>query len=398
MVDNKAATGKLKRGKHSQPASPEVRILMLGFQSWGKTLLLAALFKQFRMGPDGITLLPDNATEREFGAMLTRIGSPQDPFLPEATPTDQVIEWSFQVQVTADNGATANACTLYYTDYAGEYAEALTGAGDVESMKFNEALKKADVLLGVLDGELVHRLLLTPQGDPDTLDKIERLLRLLVRSEQRCIHLVISKWDLMVDSGRVMGIDEVVERLREKSEAFKTFLENSRFKLLRVIPVAALGYGFMEPSGKKTPEAIWSPLHTDAPFYAAIPDILAGDMSQASQAPQNGRTVLNLKRLANVTMALLSIVAISYATPAGKITLTVTGSEVVSQIRQWAGQWRKRTASTGSFDTPDALARMIEVCYSKVESPHFPQTHIRAANGSTHTQPLVPRRRGRLTR
>src|SRR2546429_422819 len=79
---------------------------------------------------------------------------------PEATPPGDPRTWSFGVRVDVAHGRRADAFTLNYLDYAGEYAAALAGAEGEMNEAFIAALKDTDILMGVLDGDDLRRVLL----------------------------------------------------------------------------------------------------------------------------------------------------------------------------------------------------------------------------------------------
>jgi Double-GTPase 2 len=381
-----ARSAEPKRGKEPvQPASREVKVLMLGFKEWGKTLTLAALYKHFMTGRDRITLIADDKTERTFSDWVTKINDPGSPGFSDSTT--EISHYSFRVRFRNAQGAAAEAFTLTYTDYAGELAENLLkkserGEGAIESPTFRMALDEADILLGVLDGELVRRLLAAPQDDPVARGEIERLLRLLAVSRQRCIHLIISKWDLMVEGGRLMGIEEVVERLRAKSDGFDAFYNDPPTNLLRIIPVAALGRGFAEQTGPrgmaKVPGARWQPLYAHAPFYIALPDILAGDLNQPVRPAGRRGNILTAPGLAGVTRTILGLIGAVVTVTGSVFTITFPVADLTRGIMTWAAQRRERNAASGVFDETSALAAILDVCYARLKEPDFPSIVVRS--------------------
>lgn len=359
---------------HGSPR--RVDVLMLGFSGSGKTLMLAGLFSRFRFGgAAGITLYTDDASERELERIIGRIQDTEDDFLPEATLSGDPRTWSFGVRVDVAQGRRADAFTLSYLDYAGEYAAALAGGEGEMNEAFVAALKKTDILMGVLDGEDVRRVLV---GDarPETLVRIERLLRLLVRTDQRCVHLVISKWDTLVErDGRRLGLDEVVFRLEQASANFRDFRLNPRFSTLRIIPVSTFGHGFAkkDEDGRpvKRPGAAWNPLNVDFPFSCAVPDILTGDvalMSAHRSGPDANRTTLTPERLAKVTLAVLDLAGVVLKVSGHGLLVAVPITAIVEHVRESLPRWLARPATAPRFDENAALAKVLEHCYARTSA------------------------------
>ncbi|HEV2639080.1 MAG TPA: hypothetical protein VGX23_28305 [Actinocrinis sp.] len=364
----------------SKPGQPpprprEVNVLMLGFSSSGKTLMLAGMFDRFRFGGSGITLHTDDDREQALESLLSKVKADDDPYLPEATSSADTKRWSFRVRVDWGHHKAADAFTLNYLDYAGEFAEARAGRGkDVEGQEaFLDELKRTDVLMGVLDGDDVRKALV--HGSRKSVDRIEGLLRLLVRADQRCVHLVISKWDVVVDHDRrVLGLVEVVERLRASSEGFRDFLVNPRFSAaLRIIPVSSFGTGFAAWDAEssqmvKQPGGSWRPLNVDLPFYCAIPDILSGDVAlMAAHGGGAGKaTAVTVDRLAHMTVAVLALAGIAWSVTAYGMTLAVPIPALLDKIRKTVAQRTRQGKSPGS-DQDVALAKVLERCYAKTE-------------------------------
>ena len=350
-----------------------VNVLMLGFSGSGKTLMLAGMFSRFRFGgASGITMYTDDASERELEQIVGRIQDTRDGFLPTATPAGDPRTWSFGVRVDVAQGRRADAFTLNYLDYAGEYAGAMVGEDGETNAAFTAALKDTDILMGVLDGDDVRAVLLGDPRWPEKLVKIERLLRLLVRTEQRCVHLVISKWDTLVDrDGRPLGLDEVVFRLEQASQNFRDFRLNPRFGALRVIPVSTFGYGFTKQDAEgrlvKQPGATWSPLNVDFPFSCAVPDILTGDVAlmSAHRFGQDNRTTLTAERLAKVTLAVFDMAGVVLKASGHGLLVAVPLHTIVEHVLETLPRWLSRPATEPKFDDNAALARVLKHCYAR---------------------------------
>jgi len=362
--------------------------------------MLAGLFSRFRFGgAAGITMYTDDASERELEQLIGRIQDTEDDFLPEATALGDPRTWSFVVRVDVARGNRADAFTVNYLDYAGEYAAALAGADGEVNDAFLAALKATDILMGVLDGEEV-RSVLFDGARPRSLVRIERLLRLLVRTDQRCVHLVISKWDALVDhDGRQLGLDEVVSRLEHASPNFRDFRLNPRFSTIRIIPVSTFGRDFAKQAedGRMVKQhgAHWIPMNVDFPFYCAIPDIVTGDVAlmSANTADRDNHTTLSKERLAQVTLAVFELANIVLKVTSHGLWVAVPITAILEQVRDSLPRWLNRGGSP-RFDGNAALARVLEQCYAKTAAFNE-QWYVHPASIEAVSDPREPwRRRG----
>lgn len=356
------------------PSHNQVTVLVLGFRGSGKTLMLASLFKHFRLGgPAGITLLTDDRSEHDLEQLVDRIQDTAERYLPESTALGDTRAWSFAVRVLAGQGRSADAFELRYLDYAGEYAEAVSGVGEFGGEnEFSTALRGADILIGVLDGEKVRRLMVEP-GQSRTVHEIDRLLRLLMRAQQNCIHLVISKWDLLVSpQGHRFSLDEIIRRLERESAGFRSFRCNPKFSRIRIIPVSTLGDGFLEalPDGTlaKKPGAHWNPSNVDLPFYCALPDILAGDITlMRAHAAQGSadRTTISRERLAQITLGAFALADIALKITSHGFMVTVPFSAIGARIRDRLAAAPRQPAE---FGRTQALAHVLRTSYEHTDA------------------------------
>jgi hypothetical protein len=366
---------KKKSSAVPEPQRHEVSILMLGFRGSGKTLMLASLFKHFRLGgPSGITLLTDEGAERELEQLVDRIQDTSADFLPDSTGLGDSRTWTFTVRVLAGQGKSGDAFRLRYLDYAGEYAEAASGVGeDTGENEFTRTLRSADIVIGVIDGEKVRRLL-TQQGQQRITHEIDRLLRLLVRAEQSCVHLVISKWDRLAEARpRSFTLDDVVRGLEDASAGFRDFRRNPKFSRIRIIPVSTLGRGFAEvrPDGTtvKKPGGRWKPENVELPFYCALPDILSGDITLMSANARPGstdRTTVSAERLAQITLGVFALADIALKVSTHGLSVTVPFSAIGGQIRK-ALTAPARTAPVG-LGRREALAHVLKTSFEHSEA------------------------------
>jgi hypothetical protein len=225
-------------------------IIVLGTRGAGKTVYLASLFRKLStINPNvGFTLQAESTSERKKLNQIYR--QITEGNWPPGTGQNDTSEWTFTAKI--DNQP---ACRFKYLDY---------GGGAITDVSFNdnqyeEFLKNADVILAVLDGLKILALMLliknkqkeNPwiiQGASEFINDINDLIIAIEESQQynqdkedKPIHFLITKWDLLEEYG--FDFPEVKEILLQELTQLKDFLK-SQNSLFRFIPVSSVGVGF----------------------------------------------------------------------------------------------------------------------------------------------------------
>jgi hypothetical protein len=228
----------------------------------------------------------------------------------------------------------------------------------------------ADVLMAVIDGEQLKKLM-SGSYDPEVVDHIDRLLNVLIRARQRNIHLVVSKWDLLVrDDGGRYTMADVRRTLAAMSPAFSNFQRNPRLGKLRIIPVAALGMnGFAVPADagggmRRNPGVEWSPWNVEVPFFCAVPDIIGYDLDKMAAAATPGQANLGLS-IARITLAVLAVSGLTATVGLPGISLNFPVSEAAQRIRQYLGQY-VRSSVPPRLNDRTAIGYVVSECYGSV--------------------------------
>jgi hypothetical protein len=362
-----------RNGPVTLPADRRVRVVVLGFPGCGKTLMLAGLYYYFAQGgPTGIRLSADHDSNGRLLSLVAQIRSP-DGYFPPGTSVTETRTWSFQVKVESECDDT-DAFTLEYLDYAGRLVEELTGAGtdDPPDEQFLAAVGNADVLMGVIDGEQLAGLM-SGRYDSRAVDHVDRLLNFLTRASQRNVHLVISKWDLLVraDGGRYTMAD-IRGKLANVSPAFSNFQRNPRLGKLRIIPVASLGMnGFVAPApaggGMVRNQGVeWSPWNVEVPFFCAVPDIIRYDVDRLAAASAPAKASLT-RRVARITLAVFAISGVTAKVAVPGITLNIPVSEAVGRIRRRLDERYARGQAPADLDEGAAIGYVVNECYGSVD-------------------------------
>ncbi len=197
---------------------------------------------------------------------------------------------------------------------------------------------------------------------------------LLIRARQRNIHLVVSKWDLLVrgDGGRYTMAD-VRSTLAAMSPAFSNFQRNPRLGKLRMIPVAALGMnGFAVPAGAgggmmRNPGVEWSPWNVEVPFFCAVPDIIRYDVDRMAAAAGTPGQANLARSIARITLAVLAISGLRATAGVPGFNLNFPISEAVQRIRQYLGDRYARSSVPAFLDEGTAIGYVVNECYGSVD-------------------------------
>jgi hypothetical protein len=385
--DEAASAGEQPRT--AAPASPRVRVLMLGDSGSGKTTLLATLYHRFALGGQtGIRFAADDDANGSLRRLVTTIRDPgQQVIMPGTRPPD-TRTWEFDVLVESSD-QEATAFTLEYLDYPGGYVEHRLGSADTGSVRdpqFEEALVTADVLMGILDGEKVSKLM-NGAADLGTVLSIENLLNILVRAGQRNVHLLVTKWDLMRGAGgERYTITDVRDRLAAESTWFRDVQRSRRLENMRIIPVSALGLnGFVRADPgvpgvmAKVADRRWEPWNVQVPFYCAVPDILQHDVAKLA-----GRQQGNIARITRAVLDMVGIATVQLSM-VGLITVNIPVNEVLTRIWQYVHDTNQRGKVPEVLSDNAAISFVLNECYAQVAEfeKRFPDSRLQrpAADG-----------------
>ncbi|MFD0660451.1 hypothetical protein [Thermocatellispora tengchongensis] len=262
---------------------PTFRIVALGLQGSGKTLLLASMFQELKAPTRQSYYLSappaDVARLTEwYSTMADTSSSGSDRDWPYGTAVGDTRRFLFSVR-TRSGGVVHEVLRLDYLEYAGEL---LTGT-DEDGARGREELfahmESAHALLGILDGQRIRRHL---DGHPGGWAELDRTLNILIPHMMNAtcpIHFVITKWDLLDD----LDEDEnarlaIVRNMLMSNDHFRALVgTHSRDRVVRLIPVSAVGPGFARMDGQghvvKVPHAQARPVYVDVPLSAVVPDL-----------------------------------------------------------------------------------------------------------------------------
>lgn len=255
--------------------------MVLGHENAGKTVLLASLWRVLGIGgARRVQVVPQvDQDASELQMLCNKIEDSSDSF-PASTTQGEMREWKFVAQALNHDGSSVDAFFFSYFDYPGEFLER-QAKGEELPREFGHALRSADILVGVIDGQMVAHFM-ADTADNRFAVRLSNLCRTLHEHKLKTLHIVITKWDLLLAKGH--ELDRVLARLKEFNGPFRDLLESPRSGGVRVIPVSALGVnGFVYEDSTETmmkwPGKGWSPEYVVAPLGSIIPDVLATDVA-----------------------------------------------------------------------------------------------------------------------
>lgn len=260
------------------------KILTLGASGSGKTVFLASMFKELSMqGEHGFYFDTDNHREQKIlNSVYTNLIA--GGIWPTGTKYSEISEWSFTCHVQNENNLDDYpACEFVFYDYAGGRFTDM----DEDDAKLQDTIKKADAILGLLDGQKI--LALMNNNRNSKLDIfLDKDLPAIIKWMSHCkvpIQFVISKWDLLESK---FSLKQINERLLEIPIFEELVRErNQKDYPVRLIPVSSVGTGFVIPKNEgmeKIPGAIPRPFLIEVPVSCVIPDRIKQDiMTNAKQ-------------------------------------------------------------------------------------------------------------------
>lgn len=264
---------------------PTYNVVILGPSNSGKTVFLGSMYhKLSTQGESGFFLAVDDAQRTRLNQIYTEVAVEEE--WPDATFISDISNWTFTCKIQTPKGIYP-ACQFHYTDYAGEI---LTDSRNDTTYiaKFNEAVKKADVLLGLIDGS---RLLSYINGEKTgtkwVLKELGNVLDLM-QNTHKSIHFIISKWDLIEGKytleqvrNYLLEIDKFRNIVMNRNQNNNTNNSDNDKGVIRLIPVSSVGKGFAEqqPDGfmRKTGK-IPKPYNIELPIACILPDKLKEEL------------------------------------------------------------------------------------------------------------------------
>jgi hypothetical protein len=367
-------------GTGEAPNDPprKMRIVALGPEAAGKTVLLAGMWKELRI-PGGRGLGIDTELDGDRDTLTEMCEMIRDPAqgFPKSTGTGETKEWEFVLREKSPT-RLVDVFRFSFLDYAGELVKSLDSSADRDlSAGLLRALGKADIVMGVIDGQKVAHLM---KNKPDAgfMQTLSSLSYALWRFEKPApLHIVITKWDLLQ---RDYSFQQVRDKLVSSNKDFEDLVRTPRSGL-RFIPVSSLGYngfvhensdGLMEKSQKD-----WLPEGVLAPLACAIPDILDTSVQILRADPgekrmKNGRLIVESSKVSEVFF--WATLVLGLAVPYGGVVVAgvrhVLLEESLENLMKVFFRLVKRAGDgpvPARLDDKTAVSRALAVLQTEVE-------------------------------
>jgi hypothetical protein len=260
---------------------PTFRVVALGLEGAGKTVLMASQFHTFRPVAGRRYFFHGGFEQNLFLAALYRKVRDTSAPWPPATHIGDTRRLLFDCKA---HERTLNERTVFrisYLDYAGEMFEP-NGDPSTPTAELEASIDDAHALLVIIDGWRVRQLL---RDEPDGQDYFDRRLWPLLGLAYSAlcpVQLIVTKWDLVRSGGDPADDDDLLRRVGRRLTAHGTIkqlvhVHCQRHEEVRLIPVSAVGPEFAElRDGRviKRSDGMLDPIHVDVPLCAVIPDVL----------------------------------------------------------------------------------------------------------------------------
>jgi len=256
-------------------------VIMLGPRGSGKTVFLASMYNQLCTQGEGGFFLELESVEKskQLHDIYTQIAFEEK--WPLGTRRSEVSEWTFTCRVQTKDLPIYPACKFTYLDYAGGL---LTDQTDEDDPNFDEQVKKADALLGLLDGQRLCALMQNEKlGQKWAVNELPRILSIMQKTGKP-IHFIISKWDIVE---KKYTLEQIRDCLLNEIPHFKNLVlnYNKAGKPVRLIPVSAVGKDFvtLKPDGsmEKNLSVLPQPFQVEIPLACILPDLIQADCKEA---------------------------------------------------------------------------------------------------------------------
>jgi len=276
------------------PGAPVLRVVALGLEGAGKTVLLASQFHTLSETAHDRRYFLDAEWEQEnyLARMYASVSDTSAPW-PKATRIGNLEDILFSCMAHDRMGAERTLFQISYLDYAGELLESesfdqpddQSQARSGERGAVNELKAKvqnAHALLLILDGRRMLQLLRNEHEGHDYFDRRLAPLLAVARRAECPVQLILTKWDLVrtfSDTGDGELLRQVQGRLMSYGRVRLLVQAHvHRHEEVRLIPVSAVGPRFAVPDAEgkmiKRADGKLEPFHVDVPLCAVLPDVL----------------------------------------------------------------------------------------------------------------------------
>lgn len=387
------SAGRLVRsgtGRSTPPPDDDprtVKVMVLGLEGSGKTMMLAGMYHRWAYGDRrGVVLRADVMTTTFLARIVHRINN-ADSGLPGSTREGDITKAIFTFFVDVAGHNPHPSFSLQYIDYAGErLRKVLLPQEGPPDAQVAADLAAADVLVGILDGGHIA-LAMRGEPPPEFAGTLTDLIRCLANATQKTTHVVISKWDLVVDeNGQSIPLARVI-RFLDQYPPFRHYRERPpTVGTRRIIPISAFGLnGFIKVDENgmvhKNRAVTWQPFMAEHAVACSVPDVINTQLECAIEATArnaSGRIpTRSLAPLLKVVLSVLSAVTGQWTGFRIFTTMGVSYDELVDAWHALRDGPRVDTARTHS-PQPAVILRVLQLFRDSVREleNRFPDSEI----------------------
>jgi hypothetical protein len=312
------------------PDVPKFRVVALGLQGSGKTLLLMSMYRRlYTPGDRGYYMRVPDDQLIELNQWYRQVADSGEDW-PSGTTRQEMREFEFSVMAHIAGDALP-VVRIGYLEYPGELLTDRDLAGSTAQADLRTAVGEAHALIGIIDG---LRLLQTHRQENHGSVILQANLDAMIHSMLEAsapIAFVITKWDLLDE----LDPDEntrlhMVRELLMNVDGFRDLVwHHSRRRVIRLIPVTAVGHDFAVFDGKevrKKPNGRFLPRNVDLPLSAVIPDVLQQVDMSLDQATRAAVVAEAQRRLRMGPAEALRSLSVFVAQLAGRTALSFAGA------------------------------------------------------------------------
>jgi hypothetical protein len=314
---------------------PTFRVVTLGLQGAGKTLLLTSIYRRLQTpGDRGFYLRVPHEQLIELNRWYREAADVGHEW-PQGTSRGEMREFEFSVMTDVGDSAEP-VVKLGYLEYPGELLTDPEAPGSTAQSTLFTAIAKADALIGIIDG---FRLLQTYLGDRRGRLQLEASLDAMINAmlpARSPIAFVITKWDLLdrLHPDENMRL-HMVRTMLMQVPGFRDLVKvHSARRVVRLIPVTAVGHGFAEFRDgmvHKLPEGRFEPVNVDAALSVVVPDILRQTELSLDRATREALLSAAQRRMRMGTAEAVQTLAIYVASKAGRVLVSALGAGMLAE-------------------------------------------------------------------
>jgi hypothetical protein len=314
---------------------PTFRVVTLGLQGSGKTLLLTSVYRHLQTpGDRGYYLRAPYEQLIELNRWYREVASVEEDW-PRGTSRGELREFEFSL-MTHVNDTAETILKLGYLEYPGELLTDPDAPGSTAQATLLESVERADALVGIIDG---LRVLQAYRGDRRGALILQTTLDAMINSmlsARTPIVFVITKWDLLDG----LHPDEntrlhIVRTLLTGIPGFRDLVRvHSPRRIIRLIPVTAVGHDFAvldDGQVRKKPAGRFEPVNVDMVLSTVVPDVLRQVELSLDLATRQAILAEAQRRMRLGPREALQSLAAFVAERAGRVLLSAVGGGLLTE-------------------------------------------------------------------